>query len=282
MKKSTRRTMMMSSLAMLIVAVLALGTATYAWFTTSNTGSITNIQFQAQAAGGIEFSLNGVDGWKSNLQFSDFGLDQAIFYPVSTDGSVSNSHYTMYLGTIPEGVDTITTTVDDGTNYYLLPYYVRNASDEDITVTLTNSTTVQDGNEAIHTTYATRVGFIVSGDAADYQAGQTAANISDASAPRLNKIYEAASVNPYFGITAEGTLAPDTANNRPHIAASGQAGVAGTATSTTSTATDINFQVPAHSIVKVYTYVWLEGQDIDCDNALGSGIVNINLFFEKS
>ena len=287
MKKSTRRTMMMSSLAMLIVAVLALGTATYAWFTSSNQGSITNIEFSATSAGGIEFSTNGTT-WKSDLDFvNDFGLSPKVFAPISAHTTLANDTFNLFGGYIPNeeqdptnAGNIVITGPASADNYYEMVFYVRNSADEDITVSLTNATISDTATTAngstIHTSYATRLGMILSNPAEN---GTAVGDIGNQAASSYIMQPAEGFDAEYHGIIAAGVWAPDAVDT--HIAATGQDGVAAQATNAVAP-TDVSFSIPASSFLRVRLFVWLEGQDHDCDNSLGSGAVAINLFFEKN
>ena len=46
MKTASRKKLLVSSVAMLLVAMLALGTATFAWFSTSTTAKANNLTVQ--------------------------------------------------------------------------------------------------------------------------------------------------------------------------------------------------------------------------------------------
>gem|GEM_PF-3325108 len=287
MKKSTRRTMMMSSLAMLIVAVLALGTATYAWFTTSNQGSIQGIQFNATSAGGIEFSVNGTE-WKSDLNFSEFpNYEVKTFSPISAHSTLVNDTFALYDGYIPNAEQDATnagkiviTGAASTSNYYELVFYVRNSADENITVSLTRSSVTDNGvtsnGTTIPTSTATRLGFILSNPVAN---GTDVSEVGTAAASSMIMQPDDGYDLEYHGIIGAGVWEPDSPYN--YIAAVGQDGVASAATATVH-ASDITFAIPAQSYLRVRLYVWLEGQDHDCDNSLGSGNVAIDLFFEKN
>lgn len=54
--KNTRKKVLLSSVAMLLVALVALGSATYAWFTISKSVTATGMQLTAQTEAGLEIS----------------------------------------------------------------------------------------------------------------------------------------------------------------------------------------------------------------------------------
>lgn len=85
MKTSSRKRLLVSSVAMLLVAMLALGTATFAWFTSSTTSTASGINVQTIKSSKLEISkLN--KAWGTTV---DYGMKTAqVYLPVSSaDGS---------------------------------------------------------------------------------------------------------------------------------------------------------------------------------------------------
>lgn len=54
----TTKNLLKSSLLMLLIAAISLSSATYAWFTLGDETSVEEIEFSAQAGGGIQISAN--------------------------------------------------------------------------------------------------------------------------------------------------------------------------------------------------------------------------------
>lgn len=95
MTKSRKR-MLLSSVAMLLVALVALGSATYAWFSVSKTVTADGMQVQAIAAAGLEISnTSATSGYSTTVTFGQTGTPVQL-KPVSWDGATTN-------GFIPEG-----------------------------------------------------------------------------------------------------------------------------------------------------------------------------------
>jgi hypothetical protein len=46
--------------------------------------------------------------------------------------------------------------------------------------------------------------------------------------------------------------------------------------------TNISFEIPANSYYRITVYLWLEGQDVDCKNAISGSHMNIQLAFTKA
>lgn len=67
MKKLTRKITL--SLVAILFAVIALGTTTYAWFTLGTSATVSSIDGTVKAAEGIEVSLDG-NNWLTNLSWS--------------------------------------------------------------------------------------------------------------------------------------------------------------------------------------------------------------------
>lgn len=87
MKKSRKR-LLISSVAMLLVAMLALGTATFAWFTQSTTASADQISVKATKASSLEISKSDHD-WTTSFSYG-FGSGNTFkkLIPASTaDGT---------------------------------------------------------------------------------------------------------------------------------------------------------------------------------------------------
>ena len=84
MKTSSRKRLLVSSVAMLLVAMLALGTATYAWFTTDSTTTASGINVQTTKKSTLVVS--SVDsGWTDNLNYK---LNKP-FQPASSNDGVN-------------------------------------------------------------------------------------------------------------------------------------------------------------------------------------------------
>ena len=95
MTKSRKR-ILLSSIAMLLVALVALGSATFAWFSVSKTVTADGMQVKAIATAGLEISnTSATAGFDTTVSF---GQSSAPFSlkPVSWDGATAN-------GFIPDG-----------------------------------------------------------------------------------------------------------------------------------------------------------------------------------
>lgn len=86
MKTNSRKRLLVSSVAMLLVAMLALGTATYAWFTTDSSAYAEGINVKTVQASELKLSAaNGV--WEEHLQYNYTG--PKILKPASSADGVN-------------------------------------------------------------------------------------------------------------------------------------------------------------------------------------------------
>ena len=85
MKKSSRKRLLISSVAMLLVAMLALGTATFAWFTSNTSATADKINVQTTKSSELKVSKNDLS-WQDSISY---GMDSAkTLRPISSaDGS---------------------------------------------------------------------------------------------------------------------------------------------------------------------------------------------------
>lgn len=84
MKTNSRKKLLVSSVAMLLVAMLALGTATYAWFTSSTTATANGINVMTTKASELQISSVGTD-WGTLI---DYGVQNKVLLPASTANGV--------------------------------------------------------------------------------------------------------------------------------------------------------------------------------------------------
>lgn len=90
MKTKSRKRLLVSSVAMLLVAMLALGTATYAWFTSNRNVSADGMSVKAGAAKGLQISIDNQATWGNSKTFANF-TDNSL-QPVSLGYTTSNAY----------------------------------------------------------------------------------------------------------------------------------------------------------------------------------------------
>lgn len=84
MKTTSRKRLLISSVAMLLVAMLALGTATFAWFTTSTNPYADNFSARTTKQSTLLLSDSSRTGWTSHL---DYNAGNNTMYPASGNGT---------------------------------------------------------------------------------------------------------------------------------------------------------------------------------------------------
>lgn len=69
MKKNSRKRLLISSVAMLLVAMIALGTATFAWFTTSTSATASKLSVRTVKASELQLSSTTIE-WTDTLEYN--------------------------------------------------------------------------------------------------------------------------------------------------------------------------------------------------------------------
>lgn len=83
MKTTSRKRLLISSVAMLLVAMLALGTATFAWFTQNTSATADKLSVQTVKASELQLS-DDTHGWTDKLHYN--AIDQVLKPASSADG----------------------------------------------------------------------------------------------------------------------------------------------------------------------------------------------------
>lgn len=84
MKTTSKRRVLISSVAMLLVAMLALGTATFAWFTTSTNPYADDFSAKTTKQSTLLLANDTRDGWSTHLEY---GVANKTMYPASGNGT---------------------------------------------------------------------------------------------------------------------------------------------------------------------------------------------------
>lgn len=268
MKTTSRKRLLISSVAMLLVAMLALGTATFAWFTTDTTTQATGISVQTSKKSLLLVSSRTSE-WTDNLNYN-FGTDTAkkLLQPASSyDGA------NWYKAQAVNGMSGVATTGEKITgvgtnaaaegNVFCNMLNVKNTGAEpaaNVTITATISeTAVTSGRNYL------RVALVPSDCTADN--GRGTATVVSAEKFRDN-IYsagaDAAKPVEYVG--------KGVADKKGAIKA------ADLDVQTKGNSISVNAGTLKQNEAKYYMLiVWFEGQDEDCQDAYaGNDMPNIN------
>lgn len=84
MKTNAKKRMLISSVAMLLIAMIALGTATFAWFTTSTNPYADNFSAKTTKQSTLLLSDKSRTGWTSHLEYK---VANKTMYPASGNGT---------------------------------------------------------------------------------------------------------------------------------------------------------------------------------------------------
>lgn len=238
MKAKSRRRLLISSIAMLLVAMLALGTATFAWFTTSTTSTASGIGVKTIKSSKLEISkLNKV--WGTTV---DYQTSNKVLMPVtSADGNtwVKAEAALPTAYTAKAGTGSAATA---GTDYFVEQLNVRNAGEADVTGASV-SFTIANQNKAEYI----RVALVPVTDA----------DTNTTTAPTVSKATD------FTGNIFDTEGDTYKAFTNTNLTESGDI----TAKSTLTMALGNNGAITAGQTYYYNLYVWFEGQDDDCKDA---------------
>ncbi len=252
MKKTMRKSALLSSVAMLIVSAIVLTSATYAWFTSSKVVSVKELSAEVKVTTGLLISVDKGKEWGTSFKFSDAvevndgwgeAGDVEVFNPVSTaDGN------TWFAATYEDAeTGLVEQTVNYGTDFVAVPLYVTGPAGANVKANVSFDGTV--GQSAKCMKFAL------------LKADDTMAVTED-----YNKAVAAdGSKGTFVGISADGTVADtEERDDNAYIVESG-------ATINEVEANGgITFQIPTDGScttdapMMFIAYIWLEGNDTDC------------------
>lgn len=302
---------------LLILLLLMLGTgtmlatSTYAWFTSNKNVSVETLKVNIEAKNGIQISADGTK-WKSIVQKADLvgahpgnyktavnQIPEAL-EPVSTIAVPDDNGYLpMYYGVVEtsetvanNGEYIITATKTTEIDNAATPIYLQAGS---------GVTSADEKDNGIKN--ASRIAFVKLGETADGSALNTiqALNAGAASTvtvwePNFDVHTDAgvANAKDVYGITttaANGALVPYAgikgAITKAEDILLGEATqekhedkfttVTPGKTSTAAFPANIELMTLNKGITKVRIYMWVEGQDVDCENNASGGNINFDL-----
>lgn len=293
--------------AMLLLTGVALSTASYAWFTANTSLTLGQLDVNVQATNGIQVSLDATN-WKSTLTTAEIKAASYVgstnqfpttLSPVSTTGSVTAGIFDMYYGSLQEdGTITLTKETDvQGAatgRYVAFDIFVQATATTQIALLNTSKVDAAEVEGATLSDkglkYSARVGFLNKGtDATNTPATALALNGSVGQSiwePNADEHTDNATgatgvadgtIVSYLGSRAAGTkVAIGNATNFGALAAT----LVSSDVDQSAGFPNTTMITVGAGITKVRIYIWIEGQDIDCENSasLGSGIsVKINL-----
>lgn len=260
MKKTMRKSALLSSVAMLLVSCIVLTSATYAWFAASKKVTVQELNASVQKASGLQISavkddLTAYGNSVTTEQLINAGESKIlgssdVIRPVTTADTSS-----FVTGEFDDSSNIKFATAPDGT-YYKLRVYLKAASG--MTVDMAKTT----------------INF-TSGVTVDPKMAFKAAVVVDGGTPQ-------------FVTFDSHTTWIGTANTTKSFAKDGTNGNANITTADGKSITAVEgfanvpeFTLEADTPVAVDVYIWLEGQDPDCTEAMANGTVRCNLAFSE-
>lgn len=240
-QKSFRKKALLSSMAMLLVAMLALGTATYAWFSTKTTATAQRLSAQTTQGTNLMISESKTEGWTQALTFAN--ADTTTLDPVTTDD------FTTWYGAKADGWDT--QKAGTGDNAYQSVSKTGYVLEQDIYVKYDAA----EGNFALNTSLTTAVN---KGTENYYRVSiAPITGDGDLAAPTGFTRYTYANSDTVKA--AEATYANYTVN---------------------TSKTDIALgTIAAGSIYGYHVMIWFEGEDPDCLDSLSTNDIGLDFSF---
>ena len=304
--KKTFRKAMISTICMLVVAIMSLTGVTYAWFSQGTSANVSNISLGVEATTGGVLIAESLDGtYASTLDFTDKDLlaEGAKLAPVSTVGGTDE--WAFFAGAVnaANASQIQTSAATANSQYVRKSLYLKNDGAAEVVVNLgadtEKRTNISEGGvegSRFNGHLASRLGVRYVATTSTVAASEVTegnVNVLNGTGDTTNEGYAilepnatthlSASYNGklayngvqgissgYFGM--DDTTAAETGEGaKPYLAA----------VSTVADTTKIQITVPAQTIVQIEVYIWLEGQDVDCTNAVSQSVINAQLYFDK-
>ena len=288
--KSIRK-QLMAAIAMVLVAAVALGSSTYAWFVSNTKVTAGAFTATATTSNALEISNDGTT-WLTSI---DLGTGLDTWAPVSTtDMALFAKDKTWETSANSKG--NVVTAWDDataGTHYYTKTFYLK--ANQDCTVQLNANTLVQETTATKNGILnAMRIGFVSGAEKVVYQVADT--NVSSAASSRdttefttavdgISKAIEVAagSPNTYSVANTDFTrTATITTNGSTGATTVSDAIIAASTDNSTLGTANANYivQLTANTSKLVTVYIWLEGCDYDCVSSIAEGSISTTLEFQ--
>lgn len=266
--KKTLRSAMLSTIAMLVVAVLSLTGVTYAWFSQSTTAKVDGMTMEVGTAGaGLQVAKAASEGaektWGSAITFTV--PDDKELQPVSTTDTAKFYNASVSV----DNDDTIISISEDTTlaNVWKETFYLRNSGNGNLSVKF-DATPIFTDNSEDESYKAARIA-IFEGDTA--------------SVDKLVAIYGDHDNTTYLalkGLIPSGSTTVSASTESSAVAAVSNKFVNNSANIPNLTAPGRD-ETTNETKEQAYTVmVWLEGQDPQCDNDAALSSFKVALNFE--
>ena len=295
MKKQIRKAMI-CTIAMMVAAIVSLTGVTYAWFSESNEANVDGITMSVTAyEGGIYISKDPYPAqFDNSISISADDIFQGQHNPASTAGYLNGGRLQFFSGSIDNPTDkTLNEIVSISENGYYFEqdiYFDNSTGSKDITINLNGTTIIP--TDGKRTDLAARIAIVTHGSISMEQfaaqspypvaSDKTAVQIFEPNATvhtpaghteyKNNMPGQAAVPDTvefkYFGLKATGTDV-DRFTAGPQLEE----------VTTIKSASDVKIVVPEGQYLKTTIYVWLEGQDADCQNNISGKPYTADIWF---
>ncbi len=295
--KKTFRKAMISTIAMLVVGVMSLTGVTYAWFTQGTTGQVTGMQMTVtSAAGGVQISEDETS-WASILPLTTSATQ---VNPVSTvGGNDTGAAWSFFTAAVSEtNSKMIMTDTSVAGNYIKQKLYIKNDNAAELKLALGKAgtegkmTSITENNTEYNGHLASRLGIQLIGAKQVPELGGAAVTTGASVAGGKWGILEPNAATHLAGAGEKVAYNGVKAASKEDIVTDGETTFDGyfdmtssnetylAAVTTNDNATTFEIVIPAQTIIEIDVYVWLEGQDSDCTNAISSSALKVDLVFE--
>ena len=319
MKKSKRKANLKASLLVLLLIAILLMSSTYAWFTSNTQVTISTLDVNVEAQNGLQISADGTnwktvldiadimpDGTLATTYATNTNQIPEIMEPVSSIGEVTSGNMDMFYGVTSAGDDgnfqlTATKETDtQGTDgkYIVFDIFLRVDAESQLSLTTASGVSDTDASgKGLEN--AARVGFVVEGTQAVGTDLSTIQGMVGGTAdttyiwePNSDAHTEAAIANAKntYGVTITenqkvqhyGVKAPITTAiplKQTHTGADSTYFELQDTIQTNTTMAETQLLTLSAGITKVRVYMWVEGQDFDCDNSASGSNLSYDLQF---
>ena len=275
MKSKAIKRQLLAAVAMVLVAAVALGSATYEWFVNNTKVTAETVSMTASAAQTLLISETGASNWKTTLPLTD---DLTDIVPVSTVGStgtaltfVKDKAWTMDSADNKDYASGFVAATA-GTDYYATDFDIKcSVAGAKLYLDTDTTFTMAEGASA-NVLKTLRLGLVVDGKtyiyqidgghlASHYDTSINKATAVDGIAKAINSTFTAANIT------------VDNASGSVGVLPLATAPTSGTAFVTATNNADLLYTFEtADSVVNVKAYIWMEGCDYDCNAAMVSTI----------
>ena len=315
-KKTKRKGNLKYSLLLLLLLAILLISSTYAWFTANRTVTVSELAVNVEAQNGLQISADAIN-WKTILSNEDITtaaysgcINQipATMEPVSTAGNITDGDLDMFYGTVnasdDSGLFELTATKEAtptrGSNGRFIAFDAYLRVDETSNLKLTQlSNVISNSNKGLQN--SGRVAFLIQGhtdvgeDATTLYSSKegselyiwepnydvhTAAAVQNAYSTYGTSLQQTGEdQQPYDGVSAEITTPIPLADTNASSNGTYFTRVTPDISTEETFSVDKDMFTLQAGVTKVRIYMWVEGQDVDCENNASGSDIRFNLQF---